>query len=150
MENNLVINAENLILGRMASYAAKKALEGCTVDIVNAEKAIVTGTKEFIMRKLKERRHRTEPRYGPFFHKKEDRFVRRAIRGMLSYKHPRGLAAYKRIKCHIAIPLEFQDKQMQTFENMSLNKLTKLKYMDVKTICRLAGSKSFKMQEPGK
>ncbi len=146
MENHLIINAENLILGRIASYAAKKALEGYQVDIVNAENAIVTGTKEFIINKLKARRHRTTPRHGPFFYKKEDRFVRRAIRGMLSYKHSRGLAAYKKIKCHIGIPLEFHGKQMLTFEKMSLHKLTKLKYMDVKTICRLMGSKSFKTQ----
>ena len=146
MENHIIINAENMVLGRIASYAAKRALEGCQVDIVNAEMAIVTGAKSFIMSKLKERRHRTTPRHGPFFYKKEDRFVRRAIRGMLSYKHPRGLAAYKRIKCHIGVPLEFQNKQLQTFEKMSLNKLTKLKYMDVKTICQLMGSKSFKSQ----
>ena len=39
----MIINAENLILGRMTTYAAKKALQGEEVDIVNCEKAIITG-----------------------------------------------------------------------------------------------------------
>ena len=31
----MIINAENLIIGRLASYAAKQALLGEQVDIIN-------------------------------------------------------------------------------------------------------------------
>ena len=40
------IDADNLILGRMATTAAKSALAGENVVIVNCEKAIVTGKKD--------------------------------------------------------------------------------------------------------
>ncbi|MDO8556178.1 MAG: 50S ribosomal protein L13 [Nanoarchaeota archaeon] len=145
MTEHLIIDAENLIVGRMASFAAKKSLEGYTVDIVNVEKALITGSKMFIMKKLRERRHRTEPRWGPFFHRKEDRFVRRMIRGMLNYKQSRGREAYERILCHIGVPAQFQGKPMEKLPHMSIAKLKNLRFMDIKTICQLMGSKTFKM-----
>ena len=39
----MIINADNLVLGRMAAIAAKQALLGEDVRIVNCEKAIITG-----------------------------------------------------------------------------------------------------------
>ncbi|RLI06236.1 50S ribosomal protein L13, partial [Candidatus Bathyarchaeota archaeon] len=38
-----VIDASGLILGRMASIVAKRLLEGEQIEIVNAEKAVVSG-----------------------------------------------------------------------------------------------------------
>ena len=37
----VVVNAENAVVGRLASYVAKVALNGEEVTIVNAEKAII-------------------------------------------------------------------------------------------------------------
>jgi len=39
----MIVDASNMILGRMVSYVAKKALLGEKVDIVNCEKAVITG-----------------------------------------------------------------------------------------------------------
>jgi len=50
-----VINAEGLILGRLASKVAKMLLEGEEVVIVNAEKAVITGNREDIFAKYKQR-----------------------------------------------------------------------------------------------
>ena len=38
MGEKVVINGENLILGRLGSHVATKLLEGFDVEIVNAEK----------------------------------------------------------------------------------------------------------------
>jgi len=65
-----IINAEGLILGRMASKVAKMLLEGEEIVIVNADKAIITGNKEYIFEKYKRRtsfRSISNPQKGPFY-----------------------------------------------------------------------------------
>ena len=47
----MIINADGLITGRLASYAAKQALLGEKVDIINSEKACITGSKPQILEK---------------------------------------------------------------------------------------------------
>ena len=42
----MIIDGTNLILGRIATFAAKKALEGEQVVIVNCESIVVTGGKK--------------------------------------------------------------------------------------------------------
>ena len=48
-----VIDATDLILGRLSSIIAKKALLGEKIDIINSENAVITGKKEFILRNYK-------------------------------------------------------------------------------------------------
>ena len=45
------IDATNLILGRLASYAAKKAQLGENVDIINCEAAVITEITERLKNK---------------------------------------------------------------------------------------------------
>ena len=52
-ENIKVIDAENAILGRLASYVAKQVLKGEEIVIVNSEKAIITGNKKNIQKNYK-------------------------------------------------------------------------------------------------
>ncbi|MDD1661988.1 MAG: uL13 family ribosomal protein, partial [Methanomicrobiales archaeon] len=40
-----IINADGMILGRMASILATRLLAGEEIAVVNAEKAIISGTK---------------------------------------------------------------------------------------------------------
>ncbi|MCD4666255.1 uL13 family ribosomal protein, partial [archaeon] len=85
------INAENLILGRVATYAAKKALMGETVNVVNCDKIIITGSKKQILDRYLARIHKgSRPTKGPFFPKTSERIVKRTIRGMLPYKQYKG------------------------------------------------------------
>ncbi|MFH1403338.1 MAG: 50S ribosomal protein L13 [Candidatus Altiarchaeota archaeon] len=103
------INAEGQVLGRVCSYVAKQALLGEDVVIVNAEKALISGEKSSIQAnekaklEIKNLGNYTE---GPFHHKRPDRYVRRAVRGMLPYKKQRGRDAYKRVSVYIGVPSE--------------------------------------------
>ena len=109
-----IINAEGLILGRLASKVARMLLEGEEVVIVNAEKAIITGNREDIFAKFKQRtelRTRTNPRRGPFYPKRSDEIVRRAIRGMLPWKTNRGRRAFKKLRVYAGVPREFEGKE---------------------------------------
>jgi len=104
----IVIDAKNAVAGRLASYAAKLALSGEEVLIINAEKAIITGNKKYIFEKFLQRRHRksiTNPRrMGPKYPRRPDDILRRMIRGMLPYKKPKGREAFKRVKVTVGNP----------------------------------------------
>ena len=48
-ENIKVYDAENMVVGRLGSKAAKAAILGDKVVIVNAEKAIITGKRRTVI-----------------------------------------------------------------------------------------------------
>ena len=43
----LIIDAKEAVVGRVAAYAAKQAMLGKEVKVINAEKAIMSGSKEW-------------------------------------------------------------------------------------------------------
>ncbi len=136
----IIIDATDTVLGRMASFAAKKALAGEEVVIVNAEKAIITGNKEDIFKRYKTRRDVGDRYHGPFFPRMPDRIVRRAIRGMLPYKSGKGREAYKRIKVFIGVPKEYKDKEMVNLE-WKKDKLRDMKYVYIYELSKYLGAK---------
>ncbi len=136
----IVIDATDIILGRMASFAAKKALEGETVVIVNAEKAVISGNKNNIKRKYKTRREVGDRHKGPFFPRMPDRIVRRAIRGMLPHKTRRGREAYRRVKVFIGVPKEFENIEKLRLE-WTADKLKHRKYITVEELTRWLGAR---------
>ncbi len=108
-----VIDAKECILGRLATEVAKRGLNGENIIIVNSEFAVISGKKEAIFKKYLERRQRGTPQHGPFFPSRPDMIVRRAIRGMISYKTKRGREAFKKIKVFIGIPEEYKNMELK-------------------------------------
>jgi large subunit ribosomal protein L13 len=119
----LIYNAENQILGRFCSAIAKKLLAGEEVVVVNAEKAIISGKPEMVVKKYFEKIKRGDPHHGPFFPKYPDEILRRTVRGMLPWKKAKGREAFKRLKVFIGVPEEFKDKPKQKVEEASADKL---------------------------
>jgi len=122
----VVIDASNLILGRLASFAAKHALQGDEVVVFNAENAIISGTKTNIVEEAKRRlRTRTlASQYkAPTHPRRPDMYVRRVIRGMLPRRKPKGSAALKRIRIYIGTPEEFRGKSTVRIPDADASKL---------------------------
>ena len=112
-----IIDATDLVLGRMASQVAKRALEGETVHIVNAEKAIISGTtKDAIRKRYMHLYHVGTYRKGPFLDRMPHRLVKRAVRGMLPYQKPSGRDALKRIQAHIGTPPELAGQGAESID----------------------------------
>ncbi len=144
----MIIDAEGLVLGRMASLAAKKALLGEQVIVINAEKAVVSGRKEEIIeRNLAKLEIFNKGNYtkGPFHWKRPDRFVRASIRGMLPYKQSRGIEAFGNVMVYIGFPKEVierernvkvSEEQMVKPKNLSKNLDS---YLTVGEICESIG-----------
>jgi len=124
-----------------AMTAAKKALHGEKVDIVNCNQAIITGKKKFTFDKFKSKRDMGTFK-GPFLPRVPDRFVRRMIRGMLPYKQDKGKNAYKRIMCYSGVPKEFEGKDMITMKKANISKVANLNYVTIKEICTKLGNRS--------
>jgi len=128
----IIIDAENAIMGRLASYVAKRALSGNEVIVVNCEKTLISGRKENIIEDYKAKRslNRMKPTKGPYFSRQPDRILKRAIRGMLpDFRRGRGKEAWKKIKCYIGIPEEFKKEKIEKIKvkiskkNMNLQEL---------------------------
>ena len=108
MEKKIVYDATDNSLGRVASYAAKQALLGNSVVIVNSEKALILGNRKNIMEDYLHRLtlgHGVQK--GPLHSKLPADIVRRACRGMMRRKKPTGIEAFRHVKCFEGVPPEY-------------------------------------------
>jgi len=109
LENQIVIDGSNATFGRLCSFAAKQALLGKNVIIVNANEVVIVGNKINTVNKykvlIKKGGHSLK---GPKIVRTSERILKRAIRGMLDHKSGRGSAALKRIMCYNQTPEEYQ------------------------------------------
>lgn len=137
----MILDANDLILGRMASFAAKKALLGEKIHIVNAEEAVITGNKKWVIAHHIQKRDRGIPLKGPYIKRMPDRFVKRAIRGMLPYKQEKGRKAYDNIKCYLGVPDKLKEQKAETIAEANITKLPNVKFIKVKELCKLLGAK---------
>ncbi len=119
----ILINADGLILGRMASIVAKKLLNGEKVIIVNAEKVVISGKKRSKVAETKKFLEVGAPRRGPFHYRRPDKILRKTVRGMLPFKQPKGKTALKKLKVFIGVPEDLRDQQMISLEEAKAAKL---------------------------
>lgn len=137
----MIIDGKELLLGRLASIIAKKALLGEEMSIVNCEQIVISGDRKRIITKYKNDFLRGIPSKGPFIHRHPEKFVRRTIRGMLPHKTPRGKEAFRKIKCYVSVPELFIDKKFETFDKINHTKLPNSKFIYVKEICKELGAR---------
>jgi len=132
-----IIDANGATLGRLSTNTAKRLLKGEEIAIVNSEKAIISGKKRMIKEKYKQKREVGTYRKGPFFPRTPDKIVKRTIRGMIPYQTPHGRAAYKRLKCYIGIPKEFEGKKL---ENIKDAEKQPVDYITIEELSRFLGA----------
>ncbi|MFH0832631.1 MAG: 50S ribosomal protein L13 [Candidatus Aenigmatarchaeota archaeon] len=130
----IIVNGNNAVLGRMASYAAKKLLSGDEVTVINAEKIIITGDPKNTVVKYLERLKKGSPQHGPFFPRKPELFVRRAIRGMMPYKTLKGRKAFKKLRVYVSVPDEFKGK-----ESVNMEKEIKTNFITIEKLVKSIG-----------
>ncbi len=135
-----VIDGEGLILGRLASGVAKRLLNEPETEIVivNAERVVISGTKEHVIADYKTKHDRGSKEQGPFYPRMPDRIVKRTIRGMLPYKQGKGRAAFSRVKVFLGVPEVFEADERQTMESASAARLSR-KYVTVGEVSEKLG-----------
>jgi large subunit ribosomal protein L13 len=134
-QEEIIINAQGLVCGRLAVVAAKKALQGNKVIVLNSEKAVIIGKKGIVIADyLKKRGLGKGVQKGPHFSSKPDMMLRRMIRGMLPWKRTTGREKFKEIKCFIGVPEAYQSKlneaikleKKEALNSISLEELSKI------------------------
>jgi large subunit ribosomal protein L13 len=111
-----VVDASGLVLGRAASLIAKRLLNGESIVVVNAEKAVVTGSRASVLSFYTAARARGSVRSGPHFPRYPDRIFRRTVRGMVPHLKTRGKLAMERLEVHIGVPAELRSAKAETLE----------------------------------
>ncbi|MDR2874172.1 MAG: 50S ribosomal protein L13 [Methanobrevibacter sp.] len=139
----MIINGEGHILGRLASLISKKLLEGEEIVVVNADQIVITGSKDWIYARYKQRRDRasiSNPRdMGPKYPRRPEDIFRRTVRGMLPYKKPKGRTAYKGLKAFVGVPKEFTNAETQTLAQAEYKNIKK--GLKLSEVSKLLGAK---------
>ena len=134
----IIIDATGSTLGRLSTKVAKRLLKGEEIAVINSEKAIISGKKASIKNIYKQKREVGTYRKGPFFPRASDKIVKRTIRGMIPYQTSHGREAFKRLKCYIGIPKEFEGKK---FEKITEAIKQPINFMTVEELSKFLGAK---------
>jgi len=132
--SQIIINAENGSFGRICSYAAKQALEGNEVIVVNSEKAIISGNKKIAIERYRNLKQKGGSSLkGPKYINIAYRILKRGIRNMLpNFRKGQGKLAFARIKCYDGIPEKFKEKEMKKIQSPKTNKFITLQELTKK------------------
>lgn len=106
-EGTVYVDATNQIAGRLASRVAKLILSGKSVVVLNAEKALISGSRQSVMRQWQERLEissRVNPIYGPIHPRRPDNILKRMVRGMVPRRKAKGPTAMKRLRVYMGVP----------------------------------------------
>jgi large subunit ribosomal protein L13 len=135
-EADVVIDARDCILGRVASQVAERALDGERVAVVNAERAVVTGSEDDVTETYLKRREIGSDR-GPAYPKRPDGIFKRSIRGMLPYKKPRGREAFENVRVYVG---NQHDHDAEILDGTSLDRLSNIKFVSLGEVSESLGA----------
>ena len=134
-----IIDASECIMGRLASSVAKSLLNGEEIHIINAENAVISGSKDMVFGEYISKRDLNHPRKGPYYPRMPHMMLKRAVRGMIPYQKPKGREAFKRLKVDVGIPLSLQKEKTETIEKAKMNNTTK--YIRLGDVSKNLGAK---------
>jgi large subunit ribosomal protein L13 len=133
---DLVVDARDCILGRVASEVAQRVLDGERVAVVNAERAVITGNEEATVERFRTRVEVGSDQ-GPYYPKRPDRIFKRSIRGMLPHKTPRGREALANVRVYVGNPY---DEDGDVLEGTSLDRLSNIKFTSLGEVSENLGA----------
>jgi len=135
-EVDVVIDARDCILGRVASEVAQQALDGDRIAVVNAEDAVITGNPESTVEKYQQRAELGSDS-GPYYPQRPDGIFKRAIRGMLPYKQDHGREAFENGRVYLGNPY---DDEGEVLDGTSLDRLSNIKFISLGEVSEKLGA----------
>lgn len=133
---DVVVDARDCIMGRVASEIAQRALDGDRVAVINAENAVITGNEESTMDTYRKRAELGSDS-GPYYPKRPDRIFKRAVRGMLPYKQDSGREAFESIRIYVGNP---HDRDGEVLEDTSLDRLSNINFTTLGEVSETLGA----------
>lgn len=125
----IVLDAENKIVGRLATTIARRVKDGEEVKIVNSEKAVISGDKEEVIESYRQKYERGSRDFGPHYPKRPDKILKRIIRNMLPEN---GDTDYESmVKTYLGNPDELDAEDPGTREGDDLRNKNYVKLVEV-------------------
>ena len=124
-DETVYVDATDQIAGRLSSKVAKLILSGKNVVVVNAARALVSGSRTAVVTQWKVRlelRRKVNPISGPIHPRRPDNILRRMVRGMVPRKKPKGVSAMKRLRVYIGVPAAVKPDKMTRFEDAAASR----------------------------
>jgi large subunit ribosomal protein L13 len=119
-EETIYVDASDQVAGRLSSKVAKLIISGKKVVVINAEKAVISGSRTSVVNQWKERLElssRVNPIYGPIHPRRPDNILRRMVRGMVPRKKAKGALAMKRLRVYIGVPATLGANKLTKFDD---------------------------------
>jgi large subunit ribosomal protein L13 len=132
---DVVVDARDCIVGRVASNVAQRALDGERVAVVNAQSAVITGNEEATMDVFR-KRVEVGAESGPYYPKRPDGILKRSIRGMLPYKSTDGREAFENVRVYVDNPYD----RGEVLDGTSLDRLSNIKFTTLGDISEQLGA----------
>ena len=148
---DLVVDARDCIMGRVATQVAEAALDGQSVAVVNAERAVITGREEQIKEKYKKRVDIGDDNQY-FYPKRPDGILKRAVRGMVPHKQQRGREAFESIRVYVGNPYEEDSAggsprsgdgeavEAEVLDGTSLDRLSNIRFVTLAEVSETLGA----------
>lgn len=143
-KQEIIIDADSLILGRLASIVAKLMRLGIRVHVVNIEKAVLTGERKRVIEGYKllfeVKTHRNPYRQAIHRPRHPISLFKRTVRNMLPKNINKKLRLIKLVKAYVGIPQEFEGKTAYKLVDISINSSehAKKRPRDIVTLAELA------------
>ena len=125
MSNEVVIDAEGCILGRLASSVSKMLLEGKKVFVVNVDRIYISGGKASVLNEWRgtlDLKSIINPKLSPIHYRRVDLLFKKVVRGMLPYPKPRGKIALTNLRAYYGVPTQFQSVPKTEIEGIKATK----------------------------
>jgi large subunit ribosomal protein L13 len=125
----------------MASLVAQRLLKGEKINIINAEKTVISGRRDTTFERYKQYVARGSREFGPMFPRRPEQIVSRTIRGMIPHTTTTGREADSRLRVYIGVPPELSTEQAGTLEDASIKRLSTANYTVLGDLSKKLGSK---------
>ncbi len=136
-EPDVVVDARDCILGRVASKVAERAMDGERVAVVNVERAVITGDENDVMATYRKRIDIGSDQ-GPAYPKRPDGIFKRAVRGMVPHKTQRGREAFENVRVYVGDP--FDDEDAEVLADTSLDRLSNIRFVHLGDVSEQLGA----------
>ena len=115
-------------------------MAGEEIRIVNAEKALITGGKDYIFEDYGHTRDRGHKERGPYFPRRPEMILKRTVRGITPYKIGAGKDAFSRLRIYVGIPREFKGMPLEQPTAAKMKTESNDKYIELGALSRRLGA----------
>ncbi|MCX8184317.1 MAG: 50S ribosomal protein L13 [Sulfolobales archaeon] len=140
----VLIDAEGLVLGRLASVVAKLLMRGYKVYVVNAEKAVVSGKPQIVKESyalwFEIKTLRNPEKWSPHRPRNPISIVKYSVRGMLPKSPFKKILLLKRLKVYVGYPEELKKAKLQLVDvSTACSRRLGHKYVTIGEVARYLG-----------